>query len=165
MLSYLVDAAKYLVNRPILRARVFVDTAEGELQVEIENVGGRPTSLVPEIGLVYWVPEKGRLRRRTATLAVGDVDRELPPFKARVFGATADGLHPGYPFSWFRTYGLRTTTGHWIDFHVRNALLEPLSVFRFHWELLQYRIRGRLNGVAPTTIEDMRSQRRRIGPF
>lgn len=158
---------KYLLSRPSVRVRVFEEKEEevGGFKLEVENVGGRSTSLRPEILLTYWVVERMHWRKMTAALDIRDVDRELPPFKARVFGATARGLHRHYPMSWFRSYLLRTTTGHWTRVHVRHALLDPLPAPRFWWEMLRFRTTGKLDGGATSmSITKMEEDRRARGP-
>jgi len=167
VIALVVNGLRYLAGRPSLRARVFEekDSQEvGGLTFELENVGSRPTSLKPIISVSYWLPQRGGLRRKTATYAVREVDRELPPFKARVFSASGQGLHPNYGFSWFRTFTLRTTTGHWTRVHVRHQLLTPLSAPRFLWELGLYRLFGRVRSNSSMSIEDFETQRRMQGP-
>lgn len=168
MLSVLTDAVKYLFGRPSLVVRVFEEReseAVGGLQFEIENVGSRPTSFRPQIHVTYWVPEGVRILRRKAVYDIREVDRELPPFKARVFTASARGLHHNYGFSWFRTYLFRTTTGHWTRAHVRHALLDPLSPWRYWWELVAFITRGRLNaGARGMSMDKMIEDRRSLGP-
>lgn len=78
-ISYLVDGIRYLAGRPTLRVRVFQDNEQqevGGLQFEIENIGGRTTSLEPSIQLTYWALKKGKLRKKTAHCAIRDVDRD-----------------------------------------------------------------------------------------
>jgi len=167
VISLLVDLLRYLGGRPSLRARVFQEKdseAVGGLRFELENVGNRPTSLDPIISVSYWVPQRDGLKRKTATYAVREVDRKLPPFKAKGFSASSQGLHPNYGFSWFRTFTVRTTTGHWTRVHVRHALLDPLSVSRFLWELGLYRVFGLLEDSGSINVDDFEAQRRRQGP-
>jgi hypothetical protein len=162
-----LDSVKYLFGRPSLRVRVFEEneTQVGGLKIEIENVGSRPTSLMPHIHIAYWVPEGPRIIHHKAVYDVREVDRELPPFKARVFTATGRGVHHNYGFSWFRSYLVRTTTGHWTRAHTRHALLDPLSVWRYWWELALFRTRGRINaGAARMSITRMGEDRRARGP-
>lgn len=166
----LLDVAsplKYLFSRPALRVRVFEEKEEeiGGFRVEVENVGGRPTSLRPEITLTYWVLERKAMRWKKAALDIREVDRELPPFRAKLFSATARGLHPNYGYSWFRSYFVRTTTGHWTRVHTRHALLDPLSPAQFWWELIRFRTTGRLNaGATSMSLQKMVEDRRARGP-
>lgn len=166
-MSLVVDGLRYLAGRPSLHARVFEEKQPeeaGTLRFELENVGQRPISLKPIISVSYWVLEKGRLRRKAGTYAVREVDRELPPFKAKVFSASGQGLHPNYGFSWFRSLTIRTTIGHWTRVHVRHQLLTPLSAPRFVFELALYRVFGLIESDMARSIEDFDDQRRRQGP-
>jgi hypothetical protein len=168
LISYLIEAVRYLAGRPSLRVRVIQDRDSeevGSLRFELENVGSRPTSLHPLILVSYWLPIRGHFKRQTATFAVREIDRELPPFRAKVFSASSEGLHANYGFSWFRTFTVRTTTGHWTRVHVRHALLDPLSAPRFYWELGRFRALGRLpRSASSMNIDEFEAQRRRHGP-
>jgi hypothetical protein len=166
LVSWLESGARFLLNRPRLRVRVFRDgdEPEGGLEFEIENTGGRPTSLLPRVDVTFSLISKGQLVRRRATYSMRDVDRALQPFTARRFSASAVERHPNYGFSWFRHYWFRTTTGQTAHAYVRHAMLEPLSGPRYIWERANWRLRGRLRGDMPSTIEEMDSQRRVIGP-
>ena len=166
MVFKIIEELRYLADRPSLRARVLEDKGSevGGFRFELENVGGRPTSLEPLIAVSYWIPRQGRLRRKTATYAVREVDRKLAPYEARIFSASGSGFDPSYGFAWFRTFTIRTTTGHWSWIHVRHALLDPLSASRYWWELGNYLLRGRLHDSGPMNLDRFEDDRRMRGP-
>ena len=164
---WLLTRVKYLSSRPSLIVRVFGERERepvGGLRFEVENKGGRPTSLRPPVHVTSWVPEGPRIVRRKAVYDVREVDRELPPSKARVFTASARGLHHNCVLAWFRSFLFRTTTGHWTRAHVRHALLDPLSPWPY-WELVLFLTFGRLNaGATSMTIDKVIEDRRSRGP-
>lgn len=129
------DSAPSLpVRPPSLRARVYRDDDSadlGGLKFEIENVGGRPTSLNPAITVSYWLLKDGALKPGTATYAVREVDRELPPFNARTFTASKVDTPRNYGFSWFRTYTFTSSTGHVARF-MRDI---SFSIGSHHWSI------------------------------
>lgn len=70
-LDKLLSLMAWITGRPRLRVRVVEDNpgeAIGGLQIEIENVGDRPTSLAPEIRVTFHLPSAGRLIRRTGSI-------------------------------------------------------------------------------------------------
>jgi hypothetical protein len=150
-----------------MHVRVFEETQPtdiGALKFEIENTGSRPTSLKPMVSVSYWLLQRGKLRRHKGMYAVREIDRELPPFRAKVFSASGQGLHDNYGFSWFRTFTIRTTTGHWTRVHVRHQMLTPLSAPRFWFELALYRFANRVEDKMARTLREFDDQRRRQGP-
>ena len=167
MLSYAIQLFRYLFDRPSLRVRVYRDDDSadlGGLEFEIENVGGRPTSLNPAVTVTYWLLKGGTISRGRATYAVREVDRELPPFKARTFTASKVDTPLNYGFSWFRTYTFATSTGHVVRFHARHQLLHRLTPFGHHWELFSFRALGRLRSDMPESLDHYEAQKRLRGP-
>ncbi len=167
MLSYAVQLFRYLINRPSLRVRVFRDDDSvelGGLEFEIENVGGRPTSLNPAVAVSFWLLRQGQFTRGEATYAVREVDRKLPPFEARTFTASRVDTPRNYGFSWFRTYRFTTTTGHVVRFHARHQLLHKLSPLAHHWELFSFRALGRLRSDMPESLDHYEAHKRLQGP-
>jgi len=167
MLSYAISLLRYLFDRPSIRVRVYRDDDSadlGGLEFEIENVGGRSTSLNPAVTVAFWLLKGGALKRGTATYAVREVDRELAPFKARTFTASKVDTPPNYGFSWFRTYRFTTSTGHVGKFHARHQLLHRLSPLAHHWELFSFRVLGRLRSDMPESLDHFEAQKRLRGP-
>jgi hypothetical protein len=91
-LDYLVRTLAWIFRRPFLNVRIIKDEPdqnEGGLQFEAENSSQTPTSLHPVVTAKFLYPEKGHYRKGTATFDVRELDRELPPFKAKIFSASA----------------------------------------------------------------------------
>lgn len=166
VITWLESAARFILQRPRLRVRIFrdADDLEGGLEFEVENTGSRSTSLLPRIDVSLSLISKGQLVRSKAVYSIREVDRSLQPFAARHFAASAVERPANYGFSWFRDYRFRTTTGETAHAYVRHVMLQPLSGPRYYWERVNWRIRGRLRGDMPSSIEEMDAQRRAIGP-
>lgn len=157
----------WLARRPVLRVRIVEDEPDrqvGGLVFEVENASPTVTSLTPLIRSTYWFPEKGRYRRGNAVYDVREVDRELPPFKARLLTASARRLRPGYGFSWFRVYEFKPRRGPRARVRIRSAMLEQLSVVRFRFELWRFRLTRRVQKATPVTLPQMEAHRRSRGP-
>lgn len=165
--NWILRLLAWVARRPLLRVRIVEDERDGQvggLVLEVENASPTPTSLEPVIGSTFWFPEKGRYRRGRALYDVREVDRELPPFKARVLTASARRLPPGYGFSWFRVYEFKPRQGPRLRVRVRNAILEPLGAARFRFELWRFRLTGRVQQATPATLAEMETHRRSRGP-
>lgn len=168
MINQALDLIRYLFGRPSLVVRVSRDQAEvvGGLKFEIENVGGRTTSLRPFVRVTFVAPKGARFEKHTVIYDVRELDRSLPPFAAKVFEATAREAHANYAFSWFRVYRFQTTTGHWVRVRLRNAQLEPVGLLPFTFERIWFRLTGRVNGGASSvTLAQLDAEERSRGPY
>jgi hypothetical protein len=157
----------WLVRRPVLRIRVAEDNPDrhlGGLVFEVENASPTVTSLEPVIRSTFWFPEKGRYRRGQAVYDVREIDRELPPFKAKLLTASARQLPTMYGFSWFRVYEFKARRGPRARVRVRTAIMEPLGAARFLFELWRFRLTGKVDKATPVTLADMEAHRRSHGP-
>lgn len=157
----------WLARRPVLKVRLVEDEPEkqaGGLVFEVENASPTATSLVPTVRSTCWFPQKGRFRKGSAVYDVRELDRELPPFKAKLFSASARDLPPGYGHAWFRVYEFLSRRGPCARVRTRNAMLEPLGATRFAFEQWRFRLTGRVQSARPVTLADMDAHRRSRGP-
>lgn len=167
LFDWILKFLAWLARRPMLRIRVAEDTPDrqlGGLVFEVENASPTVTSLEPVIRSTFWFPEKGRYRKGQAVYDVREVDRELPPFKAKLLTASARRLPPGYGFSCFRVYEFKPRRGPRSRARVRNAMMEPLGTGRFQFELWRFRLTGKVQKATPVTLADMDADRRSRGP-
>lgn len=167
LFDVVVKFLAWLARRPLLRVRIVEDDRGGPvggLVFEIENASPIVTSLRPTVSSTFWYPERGQYRRGKAIYDVREVDRELPPFKAKLLRASARSLPPAYGFSWFRVYEFHPSRGPRKQVRIRNADLGPLGVVRFKLELWRFRLTGRVNKAAPTTLAEFEADRRSRGP-
>jgi hypothetical protein len=151
----------------VLKIRIVEDKPEqqiGGLVFEVENASPTATSLVPTVRSRFWFPQEGRYRKGNAVYDVCELDRELPPFKAKMLSASARSLPPGHGHSWFRVYDFQPRGGRRTRVRIRNAKLEPLGTLRFTFELWRFRFRGQVQRAAPVTLADMEALRRSRGP-
>ena len=155
-----------MLRRPRLNVRVTEDEPEtpGGLKFEVENTSPSASSLDPVIQARFVYPSKGRMRRGAATFYVRELDRELPSFRAKLFSASAIRLPPGYGHAWFRVYRFRARRGVPRRVRIRNALLEPLNPVRFWFELLRFRLLGRVKKGGSMTLSDHQALKRSQGP-
>jgi hypothetical protein len=157
----------WFARRPVLKIRIIDDDPEkeaGGLVFEVENASPTPTSLVPTVRSTFWFPQKGQFRKGHAVYDVCDLDRELPPFKAKVLSASARTVPPGYGHAWFRIYEFQPRRGPCARLRIRSAMLEPLGTARFCFELWRFRLSGRVRRPSPVKITEMDAQRRSRGP-
>ena len=140
------------------------DEGAGGLRFEVENASPTPTSLHPVVQARFVYPSKGHLRRGAATFDVRELDRELPPFQAKLFSASARELPPGYGHAWFRVYRFRPRRGVPRRVRIRNTWLEPLNPVRFWFELWRYRLFGRLRKGGPMNVLEYEVWKRSQGP-
>jgi hypothetical protein len=157
----------WLTRRPLLRVRIVEDNCAvrvGGLVFEIENASPTVTSLSPVVKVTFWCPERGHYRRDKTIYDVREVDRELPPFKAKLLSASARRLPQGYSFSWFRVYEFQPRRGARKQVRIRNANLEPLGFFRFKLELWRFLLTGRVKKEISTTIAEFEADMRSRGP-
>lgn len=150
-----------------IQVRIVDDNAHeppGILQVEVENIGKSATSLAPTIYVSSYYPVGSRWLLKTLRFDVRELDRELIPFRARLFSATAEEVEAGHLFSWFRTYTLRTTSGQKARVRVRNAALKRASRITFLLDRIAFCITGRLRDDSATSIDVWAADRRARGP-
>lgn len=167
LLDYLVRFLAWTFRRPFLKIRIIEDEPnqnEGGLQFEAENSSQTLTSLHPVITAKFLYPEKGCYRRGAATFDVRELDRELPPFQAKIFSASARQLPPGYGFAWFRVYRFRPRRGVPRRVRIRSAMLESLSPLRFWFELWRFRLLGRVVKCGPMSLPEYQAIKRSQGP-
>ena len=167
IVDWLLRFFAWVARRPTLKIRIVDDKPNrdaGGLVFEVENASPTVTSLLPTVKSRFWFPERGRYRKGSAVYDVRELDRELPPFKAKMLSASARSLPPGYGFSWFRVFAFRPRRGPRALVRVRSATLEPLGAVRFTFELGRFRLTGRGRRATPTTLDEMEAQRRARGP-
>jgi hypothetical protein len=167
LIAYLVRFVEWTLRRPFLKIRIIKDEPnqpEGGLQFEVENASPTLTSLYPVVAAKFLYPEKGRYRRGTVTFDVRELDRELPPFKAKIFSASARHVIPGYGFAWFRVYRFCPSRGVPRRVRIRSAMLESLSPLRFWFELWRFRLFGRVVKCGPTSLHEYQAIKRSQGP-
>ena len=105
------------------------------LRCEIENIGGRTTSLQATVFLEAY-PPKRQLQRYEGKIA--EPERDLPPHKQKTF--TIDfNAEDIYHFLLFRKYIFRLTRGFSKSLRVRSASLAMLSPWRFTYDLLRFK--------------------------
>ena len=93
------------------------------LRWEIENIGGRTTSLQPTVILDAYTP-KGKFYSYEGTIA--ELERDLPPHKQKIF--TIDfNAEDIYEFLLFRKYSFRPTRGFSKSLRVRSASQKMVS--------------------------------------
>ncbi len=171
MLRWVVEWAlrflAWVARRPMLKIRVVNDDPDrkvGGLAFEVENASPTATSLLPTVTATFWFPARGRYRKGRAVYDVRELDRELAPLKGKMLSASARSLPPGYGFSWFRVFEFRPRRGPRALVRIRNATLEPLGAVRFTFELIRFRLTGRVQKATPVTLDEMEAQRRARGP-
>ena len=163
----LMSALAWATRRPRITVRIATDEPNepvGGLVFEVENTSLSVCSLATEIQVKVLYPCKGKLVPGTAIFDVRELDRELPPYKAKLFSATARVLPPGYGHAWFLTYVFRPTRGIAKTFRSRNAMLQPTTYCRFHLERIAFKLTGRLPGNTEMTSEEYKAIKRSQGP-
>lgn len=167
LLEWVVRFLGWVFRRPFLNVRVIQDDPDqtmGGLRFEAENTSPTPSSLNPVVEARFMYPSRGRYRRGAATFDVRELDRQLPPFTAKLFSASARELPPGYGHAWFRVYRFRPRRGVPRRVRVRNAMLEPLNPLRFWFELWRFWLFGRVKNTGPMTLSDYETLKRSQGP-
>jgi hypothetical protein len=111
------------------------------IKCEVENIGGRQTSLQPVVTLKAYT-QKRAFRRYEGRIV--ENERDLPPHKPKIF--TVD-FHAGniYDFLLFLTYTFHPTRGLSKSVRVRSATLERVGFWRFRYELTCFRWFGRFS--------------------
>jgi hypothetical protein len=166
-LAYLLRGIAWLGRVPRLAVRVLEDSPDkplGNLRFEVENRSASITSLAPIVRCRFFFPVKGRMVKGRADYHVREVERQLQPYRPQIFEATPDALPSAYQFSWFRTYVFTPTRGLATKVRVRNCFLEPLSMARFIYEWLLFRVCGTVKDYGPMSIDDYARMKRSQGP-
>jgi hypothetical protein len=168
LINLLFSFMRWLLRRPKLTVRILEDDMENEvggLRFEVENRRESPTSLQPQIRCSYYLGvSKRRIRRGNNRYAVREVDRELPPYKARIFHATSYHRIPNWEFTWFRTYVFYPTSGVKTKVRVRDCFLERLGMIRFVLDWIPFRLWRKVKDRGPKSIDDYESMKRFQGP-
>lgn len=167
LVDWIFRFLKWIFRIPFLQIRIVEDDPDqqkGGLKFEAENACPTPTSLLPVITSEFLYPSKGRMRRGAAIFDVRELDRELPPFKPKIFSASPRALPPGYGASWFRVYRFRPRRGVPRRVRIRSAMLEPLRAPRFWFELWRFRLLGRVVKSGPMTLNQYEAIKRSQGP-
>lgn len=159
---YLVDLYR---RRARVRVRILAEhyhKRPPRVRFEAENVGLTPTSIVPSVRLVGFLPRpKGgrsdgfKLRRFELTFSVKETQRALAPHKPEEFEAI--GADPAalmeLGFSWFKIYTFSFTRGRKCRVRVRSADKVVLSLCRYAWERLNFKFRGKVVALTTRSLE------------
>ena len=167
LIEWLLRFFAWIARRPALKIRIVEDDPDrnpGGLVFEVENVSPTNTSLAPIVKSRFWFPKRGEYRKGRTVYDVRELNRELPPFRAKIFTASARTLPLGYGFAWFRVFEFCPRRGPRSRVRVRNASLEPLGVLRFTFELWRFRLTGIVQRATPFTLDEMEAQKRSRGP-
>ncbi|WP_316367696.1 hypothetical protein [Candidatus Thiodiazotropha sp. CDECU1] len=125
-----------------LQKETFDLASENDLKVkveyEIENVGSRTTSLEPTVFVSGYTPKKEYVQ---ASFEISDLERELPPFKPKMFRA-AFKIGAVYPFLLFISYTFRPTRGIGKRLRVWSIGKRHIGFVRFYYELLRFKLFG-----------------------
>jgi len=125
-----------------LRSETFELKESPNLEVvaiyEIENIGGQITSVEPSVRVSGYTPRKDRMK---ISFEIEGLERDLPPFKPKIFHATFT-VPAKYPFLLFRTYTFRATRGSGKKVRVWSANRRNIDFLRFHFELIRFMIFG-----------------------
>jgi len=105
-------------------------------------------------------------RRADVVFLVRELERELPPFRPRLFHASAPaGLPPWYLFSCLRVYSFRPSRGRVARVRVRNVDLDRLPACIFLLERWRFQLTGTLpKDTGPRTIEEWEGRKRSRRP-
>lgn len=131
--------------RVVVKNETFDLTTHPNLRVmaeyEIENIGGNVTSISPTVLITGYTPDRKFMK---ASFQIDDLDRELPPFKPKLFRAEFE-LPATYPFLLLRTYTFTPTRGSKRRLMVWSASLLNLTYRRFLYELFMFKLFGKYN--------------------
>jgi hypothetical protein len=164
LIDWIIKVVSWFARRPTLRVRISRDDPEehiGGLLFEVENVRNTPTSLEPTITVSFLT---SRRKYGVAVFDVRDVNRELPPFQAKQFSASARQLPIIYSATWFRTYLFRPTHGFKARVRVRNAFLQPMPQIRFWIERTRFRLTGHVHDSGSFRLDEYETLKRSQGP-
>ena len=106
---------------------------------EIENIGSSPTSLIPQVTISGYAPDKDRI---STSFEIEGLDRHLPPFQPKQISA-AFKVEARYMFLLFRTYTFRPTRGSTKRIRVWSVSQRNLNCFQFHYELMKFKLLGK----------------------
>ena len=166
-LGTLVDFLKWIAFRPKLSVRIIRDdvgAGKDGLEFEVENQSGTVTSLRPEIRCRFYYLSKLRITKGKNRYFVRESDRHLEPFRPTILHATPEFDFEFQDFSWFRTYKFLPSSGAGTKVRIRNALLEPIGLFRYLWEWVPFRLKGKVRADPHESIDDLERLRRSQGP-
>lgn len=107
-------------------------------EYEIENIGGRVTSLDPTLTVSGYTRKK---EYEQASFEVVGLERELTPFKPKLFQAVFK-VPANYPFLLFRTYTFRPTRGSRKKLRVWSASKRNIGFWRFCYEIVRFKVFG-----------------------
>ncbi|VVS91962.1 hypothetical protein [Desulfoluna spongiiphila] len=102
---------------------------------EIENIGGRVTSLEPTVKLTAY-SVKGKLKKYEGKIT--ELDRDLPPHKAKYLTVDFPVKYEEYVFLVFRTYNFRLTRGFSNSLNVWSASDRIIGRLRFYCNLILF---------------------------
>jgi hypothetical protein len=129
--------------RIVVKKETFDLVAEPNLRVtaeyEIENISENVTSLSPTVLITGYTPDRKFMK---SSFQIEDLDRELPPFKPKLFRAEFE-LPATYPFLLLRTYTFTPTRGSKSRIMVWSACLLNISRVKFMYELLLFKLFGK----------------------
>lgn len=166
-LGTLRDVIRWVLARPRLSVRIVRDATTGdepELQFEVEDRSGNVTSLHPPIACKFYYLSKGRITKGRNRYFVRDVQRRLEPFQPVMLRATPEFEYTHYGFSWYRTLRFRPAAGWATRVRIQNAHLEAVSLPRFLWELVRFRLTGWVPSEEHSSLDDWERLRRSQGP-
>lgn len=109
---------------------------------EIENIGGRVTSLEPTVKLTAY-SGKGIFKEYEGKIA--EIDRDLPPHKAKSLTIDFPVKHEEYIFLVFRTYNFRLTRGFSKSLHIWFASNRIIGKLRFNYNLILFLLLKKYN--------------------
>lgn len=155
----------WFFSRPTLEVRISEDNIDqeiGGLKFEVENISRKTTSLRPTISASYLTVDR---KGESVVFDVRQENRNLPPFTAKSFSASAREPKPNRENAWFRVYKFSPTKGRTKRVRIRNASLDKTGFFRFLTEKLLFKVTGRLFYVKTSmTMDEHRAQKRSRGP-
>lgn len=111
------------------------------IQCEVENIGGRPTSLQPAVILTGYTPKR-EFQRYEGIIV--ESERDLPPHKPKKFTIYFNVIDV-YSFLLFRNYRFRLTRGKSNSLRFRSARNQVLGPLRYRYELICFKWFGRFN--------------------
>jgi len=107
---------------------------------EVENLGSRPTSLEPTVGLTGYTPKREFRRYKGQIVGLG---RDLQPHKPKM--VTVDFSARDISFLLFRAYSFRLTRGFSKSLRVWSASQRIIGPLRFKYELVRFKWFGTYN--------------------
>jgi hypothetical protein len=166
-LNLLLQLLAWVSGRPLLAVRIIDDDSDrdvGGLQFEIENRSKNAVSLQPQIKFTCWHLVNGSYRKASTTYDVRELDRTLPPFTPKLLTASSRQYPAKFLFSWFRTYKFIPTRGPSTKVRIRNALMEPLSLWQCFIEEVKFRTKGEVTDSGPLNMREHEVKKRSRGP-